>query len=474
MNHIQGQSRQQSALFPETLDDFICADHPVRVIDAFVDSLDLNALEFSSVVAADTGRPGYHPADLLKLYVYGYLNQLRSSRRLERECTRNIEVLWLLNRLTPSFKTIADFRAEHPKAIVGVCRRFTCFCREQGLFDAQLVAIDGTKLQAVASRKRVITPERITRAQAAIDARIADYLAAMDHTDPQEQEPDQPASGEVEAALKRLREEHAQLQVLAAQLKTAGVNQQVEGETDAKLMRTTQGHKVAYNAQVAVDAQHPLIVHAEVTTDGNDHRQLQPMAEAAKAALQTDALTVVADTGYANGEQAHACTEADITPIVPRPDVVNPKEKDAFTRDQFTYDADTYRCPAGQTLTRGRTSQTNHNLQYWNTTACADCPLKVRCTSSAYRVIVRSVFEADMQAMHQRATSRCLAEHPFGTIKWMMGTPRFLVRGLAKVRGEFALSVLAYNLKRVIVILGVEVLVERLRAAATLQPISAG
>lgn len=483
MSHIQGQSRRQGTLFPEVLDDFLPADHPVRVIDAFVDSLDLGALEFSRVVAADTGRPGYDPADLLKLYVYGYLHQLRSSRRLERECTRNIELLWLLNRLTPSFKTIADFRAEHSKAIVAGCRHFTRFCREQGLFAAQLVAIDGTKLQAVASRKQVMTAERIAREQAALDARIAAYLAGMDHSDAREPAPLESGAGEVQAALEQLRTQRAQLQAIADELKADGVNQRVKGEPDAKLMRTARGHTVAYNAQTAVDAQHHLIVHAEVTTDGNDHRQLQPMAEAAKAVLEVAALTVVADTGYANGEQARGCTDANILPIGPRPEVVNAKVKDAFTREQFTYEAttDTYRCPAGQTLPRGRTSRTYHNAQYWNTTACVNCALKAQCTNSVYRVIVRSDYEADMEAMHQRAIGdphwmrqrRSVVEHPFGTIKWMMGTPRFLVRGLTKVRGEFALSVLAYNLKRVMTILGAAELVARLRAIPTPKPIPA-
>jgi transposase len=471
MNPIQGRSRQQSTLFPEVLDDFIPSDHPVRVIDAFIDSLDLKRLGFSGVVAADTGRPGYHPSDLLKLYVYGYLNQLRSSRRLERECARNIELLWLLNRLSPSFKTIAEFRTEHVAALVEVCRTFTRFCRELGLFAAQWVAIDGTKLQAVASRKQVFTAERLAREQVAIDKRIAEYLAALTTADIEEDAATTHAASVVEA-LQVLAAQREQRHALAEQLQREGVNQHVNGEPDAKLMCTAHGHAVAYNAQIAVDEQHQLIVHAEVTNDGNDRQQLQPMADGAKAVLQVATLNVVADTGYANGEQARTCTAAGITPIVPRPEIVNPKAAGCYTREQFTYDAetDTYHCPAGQTLHCRRTSQTLQNQQYW-TTACGGCALKAQCTKSAQRVIVRSFFEADMAAMHQRAMSdphwmrqrRCLAEHPFGTLKWMMGTPRFLMRGLKKVRGEFALSVLTYNLKRVLNILGVATLLERLR-----------
>ena len=477
MGHIQAQSRHQRTLFPEALDEGVPEEPPVRVVDAFVDSLKLESLGFSGVVSAETGRPGYHPGDLLKLYVYGYLNQVRSSRRLEREAQGHIEVLWLLNRLTPSFKPIADFRRDHVGAIVEVCRAFTRFCREQGLFAAQWVAIDGTKLQAVASRKRVMTPERIERERAKLDARITEYLKAMEAADAEESSTVS-APAAVGRALEALRARREQLQSLAEPMQAEGVNQHIEGEADARLMRTAQGHRVAYNAQIAVDVRHKLIAYAEVTNEGNDHRRSQPMAVATKAQLQAEHLSVVADTGYANGEQGSPCEQAGITAIVPRPQEVNPKG-DYFTRSQFDYhpETDTYRCPAGQALSCGRTSQTLKNKQYWSK-ACGGCALKGQCTASAHRVIVRSFFEADMEAMHQRAVSdpqwmrqrRCLAEHPFGTMKWMMGVPRFLLRGLQKVRGEFALSVLTYNLKRVINILGVRRLLERLRARSAACP----
>ena len=479
MSHIKGQSRHQSTLFPECLDDVIPADHHVRVIDAFVDHLDLKVLGFALVVPAETGRPAYHPGDLLKLYVYGYLHQLRSSRRLASECARNIELLWLLNRLTPSFMTIASFRANHPQALMGVCRQFVRFCREQKLFASQLVAIDGTKLQAVASRKQVMNHKRIAREQAAIDARIGEYLAEMDETDANEAEPDPAKTVNVSAALEALRNRHEDLQRIAEALDAAGSKQCVMGETDAKLMRTAQGHKVAYNGQIAVDTEHHLIVHAELTNEGNDHQQLQPMSEAAKAVLEVDALTVVADTGYANGKQARACTEAAIAPVVPRPQIVNPGNADCFTRSAFIYDAssDTYTCPAGQLLSAHRRSGVNETVQYWNAGACADCPLKAQCTRSKYRVIVRSDYEMDMEAMHQRAMDHrrymkmrhSTVEHPFGTMKWMLGQPRFLVRGLYKARGEFALAVFGYNLKRVIQILGVDALIQQISASNSLQ-----
>jgi transposase len=473
MRHIQGTSRQQTTLFPETLDEFIAPEHPVRVIDAFVESLALARLGFAGAIAAETGRPGYHPGDLLKLYVYGYLQQLRSSRRLEREAQRNLEVLWRMNRLTPSYKTIADFRRDHVQAVVGVCRSFTELCRAQGLFAAQRVAIDGTKLKAVASDKRVLTPERIARQQARIDQRISDDLQALDTADAEEADHVPPAQAvDIAAAVHALHARRDELQHLAEQMQAEDLTQTVAGEPEARRMRTPHGYRVAYNAQIAVDAQHKLIAYAEVTHDGNDRQQLQPMALATQAELQADTLTVVADTGYANGAQGRQCAEHGITAIVPRPEVVNPKGKTYFTRERFAYDAasDTYRCPAGDTLHRQRTSQTHQN-QHYGTPGCGSCPLKARCTGGRRRVIVRSFFEDDIAAMHQRALSnptwlrqrRCLAEHPFGTLKWMLGVPRFLLRGLRKVRGEWALTVLGYNLKRVINILGVKHLLDVLQ-----------
>ena len=469
MSHLEGESRDQGSLLPAVLDDYVAAEHPVRVIDAFVESLDLGALGFSRVVAAATGRPGYAPGSLLKVYVYGYLNQVRSSRRLARECERNVEVMWLLRRLTPRFKTIADFRRDHPQAIVAVCRAFTRFCRELGLFSAQLVAVDGTKVGAVASRKRVMTPKRVEQEQTRVEARIAAYLQAMDEADEEEAEPSA-APQDVRAALEALKSRRSELQALASQMADEGLGQVVEGEPDAKLMRGAHGHLTGYNAQIAVDEKHHLIAASEVTNECNDHRQLLPMGEAAKASLGVERLEVVADTGYANGEQGRACAERGITACVPRPTVVNPRG-DYFTRERFSYDAesDSYRCPAGETLPRRRTSRTQQQYQYWSK-ACGECALKGQCTDRKQRVIVRSFFEPDVEAMNERAKSdpkrmclrHSLAEHPIGTMKWLMGVPRFLVRGLGKVRGEFGLVVLGYNLKRVIAVLGVRTVLQRL------------
>lgn len=469
MTHISGQSRYQTTMFPETLDELIPQDHPVRVIDAFVDSLDLHRLGFKKAITETTGRPPYAPGDLLKLYVYGYLNRVRSSRLLERESARNIEVLWLVNRLKPTYKTIADFRKDHPQAIIGVCREFIRFCRNQQLFGAELLAIDGTKIQAVASRKQVITPKRLQEQMAAIDEKVAEYLATLDEAD--RDEPGNPGTGtDVAAALKALNMQRQAIQQQAQEMTEEGIKQKVQTEPDAKMMRTAnQGFKVAYNAQTVVDAEHKLIVAFDLTDEGNDSGQLYPMALSAKEELQVEQMTVVADSGYSNGEQGSQCEENGITAIVPRAEIVNPNGKEHFSREAFTYDAqsDSWRCPAGEILTCFKVSKTQHKKEY-KTGACGSCTLKEQCTKAGQRVIVRRFHEDAMEAMHQRAKSdpnwmkqrRCIVEHPFGTIKWMMGSPRFLVRGLKKAKGELALSVLSYNLKRVMNIKGVQKLLE--------------
>jgi transposase/IS5 family transposase len=472
MAHVTGQSRHQTTLFPEALDEVIAADNEVRVVDAYVDTLDLAGLGFSNVEAAATGRPPYDPRDLAKLYLYGYLNRIRSSRRLEREAGRNVEVFWLIGRLAPDFKTIADFRKDHPQAIVAVCRAFTAFCREQSLFGAELLAIDGTKIAAVASRKQVVTPEQIKKRDAAIERKIAEYLAAMDEADRQEEAP---APVDVATAVAALKAQREELQRQAEELAQEGLKQKVTGEPDAKLMRTPQGHQVAYNAQIAVDAKHKLIVAFDLTNQGNDQQQLHPMAVQGKAAVAADTITVVADRGYSSGEQGVHCEQDGITAIVPRAETINPKGKQYFSRDQFSYDreSDSWRCPAGETLSLYKTSRTQKKKEY-TSKVCRTCPLRPQCTKAAQRVIVRDFYENDRETMHRRAMTdpawmkhrREMAEHPFGTMKWLMGHPRFLVRGLIKAKAELALTVLSYNLKRAITILGVPALLQALRPSA--------
>lgn len=471
MAHVTGQSRYQSTLFPEVLDEVVGRDDPVRVIDAFVDGLDLGDLGFSRVAAEEMGRPPYAPGDLLKLYIYGYLHRVRASRRLEAETRRNVQVMWLLNRLTPGFKTVADFRKDHREAIVGVCRAFIRFCREQSLFGAELLAIDGTKIAAVASRKQVMTPRRIEKMNAAIDRKIADYLASMDEADREEPGAVR-ATADVAAAIETLKAQKLRLQGQAQELAARGLKQLVVTERDAKLMRTPHGHAVAYNAQIAVDAEHKLIVAFDLTNEGNDYRQLHPMALQGSDAVGAEEVTVVADTGYSNGEHGARCEQDGITAIVPRAETVNPNGTQYFSRDKFTYDpaSDSWRCPAGDTLSLYKTSHTQKKKEY-TSRACGSCPLKPQCTKAPRRVIVRDFYEDAREAMHRRATAdpmwmkhrRETAEHPFGTMKWLMAHPRFLIKGLKKAKAELALGVLCYNLKRVINILGVPALLAALQ-----------
>jgi transposase len=475
MAHVTGQSRYQTTLFPEVLDEVVGRDDPVRVIDAFVAGLELEKLGFSKAVAEEMGRPPYAPGDLLKLYVYGYLHRVRASRRLEAETQRNVQVMWLLNRLTPSFKTIADFRKDHAEAIVKVCRAFIGFCGEQSLFGAELLAIDGTKIAAVASRKQVMTPQRIAKMNGAIDRRIADYLASMDEADRTEAgSVGKPV--DVAAAIEALKAQKDQLQAQAQDLAARGLKQEVMTEPEARLMRTPHGHAVAYNAQTVVDAAHKLIVAFDLTNEGNDLQQLHPMAVQGKAAVGASEVTVVADTGYSNGEHGALCEQDKITAIVPRPETVNPKGSQYYSRDRFSYDheSDSWHCPAGETLRLFKTSRTKQKKEY-TSRACGTCPLKAQCTDKARRVIVRHFYEDAREAMHRRAVAdpswmahrRETVEHPFGTMKWLMAGPRFLVKGLKKAKAELALGVLCYNLKRVTNILGVPALLGALAPSPT-------
>lgn len=466
----RGIPRGQTSLLPASVDDYVGQDNPVRVIDAFVDTLDMGQLQFTHANLGRTGRPPYHPGDLLKLFVYGYLNRVRATRRLEAEAGRNLEVMWLTGELKPTFKTLAEFRRENSVAIGRTCRAFTEFCAHQGLFAGQLVAIDGTKLHAVASKKAVWTPERLSKAQARLDEHIAQYLAQLEQSEQDHADPSATPQ-QVQAALAQLHERKAQLKDTESALARSGQSQWVKGEPEARLMRTAQGgHAVAYNAQIAVDSKHKLIVAHDLTNQGNDHQQLHPMAQSAKETLQADSLTVVADTGYMNGEQSAQCEAEQITPIVPMQKAAHTHGK-YYPKGQFNYDreTDTYRCPAGELLRRIKTD-VKGQVHLYATSACGQCPLREQCTKAKRRTISRDFHADQTEAAARRAQERpdmmktraSLAEHPFGNIKWMMAGPRFLLRGLKKARIELDLVITAYNLKRVIAILGVPFLLQQM------------
>lgn len=456
MSYIVGEAREQDALFPVRLEDYVASDARVRVIDAFADGLDMAGLGFGRSVPAATGRPGYDPRDLLKLYVWGYFNEVRSSRRLERECRRNVEAMWLLRRLAPDFKTIADFRRDNGPAIMGACRAFVLVCRDAGLFAARLVALDGSKFRAVASGKKIVGRKEIDAQTARLDRKIADYLAGLDDADAAE--PDD-APGAVRAALAAVQSRRTELARLAAKLEAEGRSMLVEGEEDARPMGMGRGAKPpSYNVQTAVDADTGLILHHEVTDEATDNRMLRPMAEATKQLLERDALTVVADAGYSNGAQASACEADGITPCVPANRAINNHgDGTLFDRSAFVYDAgsDSFRCPAGRRLVRKQLHRDGTNVIY-GSHDCSGCALKPQCTTAARRHVTRHLHEDALNRMNERATPdmmrkrRCAAEHPFGTIKRMTAGGRFLTRNLKATRTEMALSVLAYNMLRAI------------------------
>jgi transposase len=464
---IEGEDRSQVTLLPECLDDYIAEDNPVRVVDAYVEELDLQQLGFEGAEPAATGRPAYHPAVLLKIYIYGYLNRIQSSRRLEREAQRNVELMWLTGRLAPDFKTIADFRRDNGAGIRNVCRRFIVLCRDLKLFSEALVAIDGSKFKAVNSRDRNFTPGKIDKRQQQIEESIQRYLNALetaDRTQPAELEA---KTDRLQEKIKRLRRQMRELDGIKEELASEPDGQLSLTDPDARSM-TSHGKGtgiVGYNVQAAVDAKHHLIVAHEVTNVGSDRAQLSPMAQAAREAMGKDKLKAVADRGYYSGAQIKACHDAGIATILPKPTTSNAKAEGRFDKADFIYIArdDEYQCPAGQRAIY-RFSEEDKGLllrRYWSS-ACPRCPMKAQCTPSAYRKISRWEHESVLEAVQRRLDKqpqamtlrRRTVEHVFGTLKHWMGSTHFLTRTLANVSTEMSLHVLAYNLKRVMSILG--------------------
>ena len=475
---VEGVSRDQSTLFPESLDDFVDTDNAVRVVDAFVEELDLGGLGFARVAAKATGRPSYHPTVLLKLYIYGYVNRVQSSRRLEREAARNVEVMWLTGRLVPDHKTIADFRRDNGAAIRRVCAQFVALCRQIGLLATASVAIDGSKFKAVNNRDRNFTAAKMQRRMAQIEESVARYLHQLDSADRQEPSLAQTMkTTRLKEKIERLRQEMGRLEALDAERKDRPDQQISLTDPDARSMATAGrgSGTVGYNVQTAVDTEHHLIVTHEVTNVGHDRSQLSPMAKKARAVLGADALDVVADRGYFSSEEILACAEAGITVTLPKPMTSGGKAKGRFVKADFRYLAqdDVYICPAGEPLQYRFTTEEKGLMlrRYW-TSSCGTCVIKDRCTTGVQRRITRWEHEhlledvqrrldENPQAMRQR---RETVEHPFGTIKARMGATHFLMRRLKNVGTEMALHVLAYNLTRVINILGVGPLMAAIRA----------
>lgn len=470
---IEGTDRGQSTLFPECLEDWIDENNPVRVIDVFVDELDLTELGFDGITPEVTGRPSYHPSVLLKLYIYGYLNRVQSSRRLEREAGRNVELMWLTGRLVPDHKTIADFRKDNGPAIGKVCARFVELCREMGLIAKASVAIDGSKFKAVNNRDKNFTRAKVERRRAQLEESVARYLRQLDTAD--RQEPSEALvikTDRLKEKLAKLEEEMEKLAAIEKQMLAAPDQQISLTDPDSRSMATSGRGSgvVGYNVQVAVETEHHLIVTHEVTNSGSDRAQLANVAKQAKAVLQTETLEAVADRGYFNSPEILACHEASITVTLPKPMTSGAKSDGRFGKQDFVYiaDQDVYRCPAGERLTYRYTNEEDGKVlrRYW-TTACPECPLKSQCTKGPERRITRWEHEHVLEAVQQRLDAnpkamrqrRETVEHPFGTMKARMGATHFLTKTLPKVAAEMALCVLAYNLTRVMNIVGIKPLI---------------
>ena len=472
---IEGVDRSQSTLFPDRLEDYIAEDNPVRIVDAFVEALDLRALGFQSVDPHATGRPAYHPAVLLKVYIYGYLNRIQSSRRLERETERNVELMWLTERLSPDFKTIADFRKDNGKAIRRVCREFVLLCRRLDLFSQAIVAIDGSKFKAVNNRDKNFTSAKMKQRMEQIEASIERYLGQLDSADREEPSVAEAKTPRLNDKIAALKEEMQRLKELEAQMLEEPDKQISLTDPDARSMKTRGNGIVGYNVQTAVDTAHHLIVAHEVTNVGSDRGQLSNMAKQARTAMGVEDLTAVADRGYFKGEEILACHEAGITTVLPKPQTSGSQSKGLFGKRDFRYlpEDDEYRCPAGEHLIWRMTTQEKGRTlhRYWSS-ACQACSMKSQCTTSKQRRVTRWEHEAVLEAVQAQLDRepekmrlrRQTVEHPFGTLKAWMGYTHFLTKTLPRVRTEMSLHVLAYNMKRVMNLLGVVTLMEAVQA----------
>jgi transposase len=474
---VEGVDRGQSTLFPAQLDDYVAEDNPVRAVDVFVDGLDLDALGFVGVQPLDTGRPGYHPGMMLKLYIYGYLNRVPSSRRLERECQRNIEMIWLTGQLAPDFKTIADFRKDNGKAIREVCREFVALCHKLDLLSAASVAIDGSKFKAVNARDKNFTEAKMKRRLERIEESIARYIAQLETADRRGDAVPEAKVAHFKDKIVKLNEEIARLSAIKAEMMKSKDKQISLTDPDARSMATSGRDTgiVGYNVQTAVDTKNHLIVAHQVTNVGTDRHQLLNMAEQARTEMGVETLDAVADRGYYEGEEIKACEESGITVTLPKPQTSGAKAAGRFGKQDFVYVAadDVYRCPAGERLTyRYSNVEDGKTLRRYWTGSCKTCALRAQCTTGSERRITRWEHEAVLEKVQDRldrnpaamVVRRQTVEHPFGTIKCWMGWTHFLTKRLPKVATEMALNVLAYNMKRVMMIMGVGGLLAAMRA----------
>jgi transposase len=474
---ISGEDRHQLALFPERLDDSIAEDNPVRFIDLFIDELDLLKLGFDKVEPADTGRPSYHPSTMLKIYIYGYLNRIQSSRRLERETQRNLEVIWLTGRLSPDFKTIADFRKDNGMAIKKVCGQFVMLCKHMGMFTESVIAIDGSKFKAVNSRDKNYTERKLKARIKQTEARVARYLDELDRAD---QQGDSVPEAHVDHLKTRLKEAKAllsRLDTIDTQIKEGPDSQISMTDPDARSMATSgKGTAiVGYNVQSAVDDKHHLIVAHEVTNHGHDRDQLTNMSVKAKEATDIENPEVYADRGYYSSKEILDCEQHDVVPMVPKTNTSTSKAAGRFSKQDFRYipESDQYECPAGEKANYRYTSKEKglNIRKYWSS-KCLGCQMKSKCTTGDYRRIRRWEHEDSLDKMQSRLEDnpqasrirRQTVEHAFGTLKMWMGSTHFLTKTIEKVSTEMSLHVLAYNMKRMIGIHGTLGLIKVIQA----------
>jgi transposase len=474
---VEGEDRTQSTLFPERLDDYICEDNPVRVVEAFVEELDLGTLGFDGIEPEATGRPAYHPATLLKIYIYGYLNRIQSSRRLERETQRNVELIWLTGRLMPDFKTVADFRKDNGKAIRSVCREFIVLCRNLKLFSEAIVAIDGSKFKAVNNRDKNFTDRKLKARMQQLEESIARYMTELDRADREPALVTEARVGHIKEKVETVKKQMRQLKQIGKQMSQAPDGQISLTDSDARSMATSGRGTgiVGYNVQTAVDTKHHMIVAHEVTNVGHDREQLSSMARQARDAVGTDKLTVFADRGYFKGEEILDCEQAGIKTLVPKPQTSGNKAAGLFDKADFRYipSKDEYRCPAGKrAIWRYTTVEGGLTLHKYWTSACPKCAIKAQCTTNQYRRIGRWEHEGVLEVMQKRLERtpqasrirRQTVEHPFGTLKAWMGATHFLTKTMPRVSTEMSLHVLAYNLKRAMKIIGMVPLIQAIMA----------
>jgi transposase len=390
MKYLRGPDRSQVQLLPPCLDDYAQANSAVRFLEAYVESLDLLKLGFERAQPPTMGRPPYHPADLLKLYLYGYLNRIRSSRRLEAEATRNLELMWLLRGITPDFKTIADFRKDNVRAFKPLFKTFNLLCRKEGLFGAELVAIDGSKFKAVNNIGQHYTQKQLEELVAKIEKRIEEYLGQLDQEDAQaEGVAGKPSAESLRAKIDQLQKRAADGKELLQEMGQAQVKEISLTDRDSRGQKKVG---VGYNVQIAVDAKHHLIAEPEVVQDANDRKQLSPLASAAKKELQVENLRAVADGGYHEAEQLEACEQAGLETYVSTPATTSGQSRggqQVYPKERFKYDAqsDSYECPAGQQLKRGYQGDAKgkERIYYYNVAACGGCACRSQCTQGDYR-----------------------------------------------------------------------------------------